>query len=380
MNIATKILLAAALAVMASGAAMAGNGPSYICAYVNDNVDGPNLVEGYKVGPSTATAHVGPYATNGNGLGGGFTAGGLGATRAREGDLYVTDGASENITHFIINRADCTLTLDTTLYPSGDTAALYGDSLTITPDGRRIFVGATGDKHIYSHKVAADGSLGSTFTEASTPDAPDGFEVAPDGNTLVVNYIDIHQVCAYPISSDHHLGTPNCQDTVGAPTGVSIDPASECVYAAEADFRGTEVATLTLTGGKLGVPKEYNPLGPGIDSEGILVNWDNSAIYISNSYSAQVTIASIEPGCKLTYKAIVSDGIAGSDQLGQIAQAQIVHGYVVTGAARTNFQGAPSIGIFQAYANGALAPIGSGQFPLMGGVDTPLTVVVVGSE
>jgi DNA-binding beta-propeller fold protein YncE len=313
-------------------------------------------------------------------IGGGFIAGGLGATRVRESDLYVTDGASENITHFTINQTDCTLTLDTRLYPSGDTGMIYGDSLTITPDGRTMFVGATGDKHIYSHKVASDGSLGKIFTEASTPDTPDGFEVSPDGHTLIANYVDKHQVCAYPISGDHHLGTPNCQDTVGAPTGVSIDRASKCVYAAEADFRGTEVAVFKLREGILGTPTEYNPFGIGIDSEGILVNWDNTAIYISNSYSATVTEGTISPGCKLTYEAIISDALGGSDEPGQIAQEKIVHGYVVTGDSRNRFQGASSMGIFQAHANGKLTPIGSGQFPLMGGVDTPLTVVVVGAK
>jgi hypothetical protein len=107
MNKTIRILMAAALAAMMGGAAMAGNGSSHICAYVNDNVNGPNFVEGYKVGPGDATVHVGPYATNGKGAGGGDGAGGYGATRVRESDLYVSDGESEDITHFKIRKADC---------------------------------------------------------------------------------------------------------------------------------------------------------------------------------------------------------------------------------------------------------------------------------
>jgi 6-phosphogluconolactonase (cycloisomerase 2 family) len=374
MNKTTKILLAAAWAIMTSGVALAGEGPSYICAYVNDNVDGPNYAEGYKVGPGDATVRVGPYSTNGDGRGGGFYAGGLGATRLREGDLYVSDGASDNITHFTINKKNCTLTLDNTLYPSGDTSpSNLGDGLAIAPDGNTMFVGSTGDGHIYSHAIHNNGSLGPTFTEASGSDAPVGIEVSPDGKTLVVNYY-IGQVCAYPISSGH-LGTPNCQPTAGVPTGVSIDPAGACVYAAESNGGTAEIVAFTLTGGVLGAPTEYNHFGPGSNSNGILANWDNETIYVSDAYSSQLSRGSIASGCKLTYQDTIADGVADSDQPGQIAQAKIAHGYVVTGD--YNAAGTPSMGVFRADENGKLTPLDSGQFPLMkGGV--PVTVVVVG--
>jgi DNA-binding beta-propeller fold protein YncE len=368
MNQAMKILLVAGFAVTTSGAAMA----SHICAYVNDNVSGtPNTAEGYMIGPGTAIVYVGRYATNGSGTGLGFTAGGYGATRVREGDLYVDDTDSRNITHFTINKTNCTLTLDTTLYPSGETSGFDGDVLAITPNGRTMFVGSYDALQIYSHTISANGSLGATFTEASTPDAPQSLEVSPDGKTLVVSYDAPAQVCAYPISGGH-LGTPNCQSTAGFPAGVSIDPVSACVYAAEANpFGPSEVAAFTLTGGVLGVSTEYNPFGPGRDSEGILVNWDNKAIYVTNSASAQMTIGAIGPGCKLTFKAIISDG--GSDNFpGQIAQARIAHGPVVNGDC-----GTPTMGIFHAHANGNLTPIGTGQFQLHG---SPQTVVVVGAE
>jgi hypothetical protein len=380
MNKAMKILLAATLAIMASRAAMAGKGPSYICAYVNDNAYPPNAAEGYKVGPGSATAHLGPYSTNGFGGGVGFYAGGMGATRVRSGDLYVEDNLSspENITHFTINKTDCTLTLDTTLYPSGDTGlSLYGDGLAITPDGRTMFVGSTGDFHIYSHTIAANGSLGASFTEASPSDYPVGIEVSPDGKSLVASYPNIQQVCAYPISAGH-LGAPNCQSTVGEPAGVSIDPGSTCVYAAEAGST-SEIAAFTLAGGILGVPTDYNNFGSGMNSNSILANWNNKAIYIGDAFSAQLTIGSIASRCRLTYKSIVSDGNPGADSPGQIAQGKRAHGYVVTGD-YNQLRGTPSMGIFRAQANGNLTPIGGGRFGLMSGSDAPLTVVVVGSK
>jgi hypothetical protein len=199
--------------------------------------------------------------------------------------------------------------------------------------------------------------------------------VSPDGKTLVVAYSNIQLVCAYPIPGGH-LGTPNCQSTAGVPATVSIDPGSACVYTAEGNGSASEIAAFTLTGGVLGAPTEYNPFGPGINSIGILVNWDNKAIYVTNPISAQMSIGSIASGCKLTYKTVISDGVPNSDFPGQIAQAKIAHDYVVTGD--YNINGTPSMGIFRANANGKLTPIGSGQFPLCGA--DPVTVVVVGSE
>jgi hypothetical protein len=155
-------------------------------------------------------------------------------------------------------------------------------------------------------------------------------------------------------------------------------PASACVYAGEANQSASEVVAFTLTGGVLGAPTEYNPFGPGVGSEGILANWDNTALYVSNQNSAQMTIGSIASGCKLTYKTIISDGVVGVNLPCQIAQGKIAHGYVVNGANNTN--GTPRMGIFHAHVNGSLAPIGSGQFPLMRGAVAPLTVVVVGPE
>jgi 6-phosphogluconolactonase (cycloisomerase 2 family) len=379
MNKATRILLTAAFAVMASGAAMAGKGPSYICAYVNDNADGPNFVEGYKVGPGTTTTHVGPYSTNGRGTSGGPFEGGMGATRAhprlKTADLYVDDAGSENITHFTINKTDCTLALDTSLYPSGDTN-LNGDSLAISPDGRTMYVGSRGDFRIYSHTIAANGSLGAAFMESSTPSYPDGFEVSPDGKTLVVSYYEILRVCAYPISGGH-LGKPNCRNTSSYPAGISIDPASACVYAAEGNGEPSQIAAFTLTGGVLGTPNYYNPFGPGQNADDVQVDWDNMAVYVTEAYSGQLSMGTIAPGCKLTYKSSISDGGSGGIP-GQIAQSEIVHGYVVTGD--LNNSTTPSMGIFIAHANGKLTPLGSGQFPLMSGFVAPSTVVVVGAK
>jgi hypothetical protein len=363
-----------------SGAAMAGTGTGFICAYVvNNKATGHNFnVEGYKVGPGTATARVGPYSTFGKGTAGSTFAGGLAATRVhpklKTGDLYVSDGGSDSIMHFFINKMDCTLTMDNE-YFSGDAGVLDGDGLAITPDGKIMFVGSTGDENIYSLTIAANGSLGAPFMETTTTGVPTGIEVSPDGKTLAVSFPDTRQVCAYPISGGH-LGTPNCQPTVGEAFGVSIDPASKCVYAGESNFSVSEIAAFALTGSVLGTPTDYNPFGPGTDSDDVLVNWDNKAIYVTNQLSAQVTTGSIAPGCNLAYQAITSDGTANIDHPGQIAQDKSVHGYVVTGD--FNGTGAASIGAFTVNPASGI-PTSIGPLPLTHGVKNALTVVVVGS-
>jgi len=373
MNYVTKFLLAVIFTIMTSGSAMA----SHICAYVNDNVKGLNAVEGYKVGPGNETLHIGPYRTNGRGLAQAFSSGGLAAARFKEGDLYVGDIGSNNITHFIINKTDCTLSKDPTKYPSGDTQIGLGDSLTITPGGHTMFVGSTGDDHIYSHTIAANGALGATFTEALGSDYPVEIVVSPDGETLLVTYLYALQVCAYPIVRGH-LGAPNCQSTGNLPYGISVDPDSSCVYAGELNDGGpSEIASFKLTAGVLGPAMEYNAFGPATYTDaGVLVNWDNTAIYISDSSSAQITIGTITPGCNLRYKTIISDGRDLVDHPGQIAQAPISHGYVVTGD--INYDNTPSMGVFEAHENGNLTPLGTGQLSLMSGEAAPSTIVVVG--
>jgi hypothetical protein len=363
-----KILLIAVLAVTSSGTAMA----SHICAYANDNLRGPNSVEGYMIGPGAAVVYVGPFLTNGIGTGDGFYAGGLGDKRARENDLYVNDAASENITHFTINPADCTLVLDATLYPSGDTGVFAGDGLAVTPDGKTMFVASTGDLHIYSLTVAFSGSLGAPFMEVATPDVPMGIQASPDGNTLVVSYPNILQVCAYPISSGH-LGAPNCQTTATFPSGLSIDPASACVYAGEENGSASEVAALPLTAGVLGAPTDYL-LGVAKNSSTVQVNWNNTALYVSNQFSAKITMSAIAAGCQLTYQGTVHDGILNADHPGAIAQAKMTHEYVVAGD--SSYHAAPSMGIFHADTAGKLTPLGTGPYPLINGAD-PVTVMVV---
>jgi hypothetical protein len=368
MNNAKKVFLIAALAASTSGAALA----THVCAYVNDNLRGPNSVEGYMIAAGPTVVYVGPYATNGNGTGGGFYSGGLGDKRARLGDLYVNDVASKNITHFTINGADCSLTLDAALYPSGDTGVFAGDILAMDPNGKTMFVASTGDLHIYSLTVDFQGSLGAPFMEVAAPDVPSGIQVSPDGNTLVVAYQDSFQVCAYSISNGH-LGAPNCQTTTTFPAGVSIDPASACVYVGEENGYASEVAALPLAGGVLGPAADYI-LGVGAGSSAVLVNWNNTALYVSNQYSAKVTTDTIAPGCLLTYQAIIHDGVSNTDHPGQIAQAKMAHGYVVTGD--SSYHSAPGMGIFNARTDGTLNPLGAGQFPLLMGAD-PVTVIVV---
>lgn len=123
MKNAKASLMVMAFVALASGGALA-QGSSHVCAYVNDNVASSetgthNMAEGYMIGPGDAAVHVGPYTTNANGTGDGSYGGGLAAARGPQGDLYVSDGGMDNITHLHINKADCTLTLDTMLYPAG---------------------------------------------------------------------------------------------------------------------------------------------------------------------------------------------------------------------------------------------------------------------
>jgi len=384
MNKGMKVLLTAAFAVVAVGSAMA-QGPSstsHMCAYAIDDSTSGNAVEGYIVGHGAIVgAHFGPFSTNGLGTGGGFFAGGKLNARIRNGDMYVDDGGSTNITHFTIDKTNCNLTKDSALYPSGDSSPLYGSGLAITPDGKTMFTGNTGNFSIYSIAINTNGSLGAPVFQQSTSDYPDGFEVSADGKSLIVGYPDILEVCSYAITGSS-LGAANCQTTLGLPTGVAIDSHSKCAYTAQISLSNglTEIGAAPITGpGTIGPVTDYSSFGPAADSQGIVVNWNNKVVYVGSVSGDVVTTGSLSTtGCVPTYVTNTpTGGIVGTDELSQLAQAAKAHGYLIGGD--FNFNGTPSMTIFTALSTGALTPIGSGQYALAAGA-APLSVLSVGIQ
>jgi 6-phosphogluconolactonase (cycloisomerase 2 family) len=340
-----KILMSAALAAVGCGPAMA----SHVCAYANDNVypggtGQSNTVDGYKFGVGGPTIYLAPMATNGQGIGGGFFTGGMGAAKISNNDLYVDDAYTNDVTHFVINPYSCHLSKDATMYPSGDTGAGIGDGLAVTPNGAFLYVGSSGDNNIYLLNILTGGTLSAPTSVAATPDIPGSIAVTPDGQTLVTSYSSSQQVCAYPINPDGTLGTPNCQPTVGFPAGISIDAASACVYAGESSASLSEVAAFPLASGVLG-PAANHILGPGVNSAAVLVSNTGLYLYITNQGSAQVTTATIGAGCSLSYNMgdIQTDGTS-TDAPGQIAQGGVLN-FVVTGDNSSMMT--PRMGIFK---------------------------------
>lgn len=372
---AAKTLVAIALTAGACSPAMA----NHVCAYANDNVytggsGRINAVDGYKFGIGGATTYLHPIATNGEGTGGGFFVGGLGAAGVSNTDLYVEDAYTNDITHFVINPYTCRLTLDTNFYPSGDTGMGNGDGLALTPNGSFLYVGSAGDKNIYLLPILSGGGLGAPVSVALTPDAPGSIAVSPDGQTLVTAYANTQQLCASAINSDGTLGASNCQTTAGFPAGISIDSASACVYAGESNPGASEVAALSLASGVLGSPTDYT-LGPGLDSSAVLVSNTGLYLYITNQGSAQVTTATIATGCSLSYGEgnIQTDGRA-SDNPGQIAQGGSLS-FVVTGDYSTMMT--PRMGIFKS-GHAKLKPYGTQHYNLTNAANNgPFSVVAI---
>lgn len=361
MNQAMRFLLAVTLVALTSGAAMA----HHVCAYANDNIDGslmgaPNTVDGYKFGLGGATIYLTPVATNGQGTGGGFYLSGMGTAWISGKALYIEDVLTNDITHFQINLNSCHLSLDHTIYPSGDTAVGIGDGLAVSPDGRFLYVGSTGDKNIYLHSIESHGFLGLPASVATTPDTPNGIAVSPDGQTLVVAYPNIQQVCAYPIQANGSLGTSTCQTTLGFPAAVAIDSSSTCVYAGEANASVSEVTALALTPGMLGAPADYI-LGTGVNSSAVLVSNDHTHLFITNQGSAQITTANISAGCSLSWGAgnIIADGFS-TDSPGQVAQGGTLP-LIVTGDFSST--ATPRLGIFRV-TNSRLGYYKIGPYPL----------------
>jgi 6-phosphogluconolactonase (cycloisomerase 2 family) len=357
MNRFTKLMLAIGFMALTSGSAMA---TTHICAYANDNIDGPNTVDGYYVVGSHNT-YVTPVATGGSGTGLGFYAGGLVTANMRTNDLYVSDGGTDSIAHFTIDPSTCVPTFDAE-YPSGDTAVFAGDALVVAKNGQTMFIGSSGDKNIYSAAINTDGSLGTpTLATPSMDDYPLGMTLTPNGKTLLVSYIDLFEVCAYPINTGNALGSPNCANVPSGvnPTAIAVDSADQYVYVGSSGGK-TAVSVLQLgTGSSLtflacyGKPcNNGSDLGDASGASGVALSPFGNALYITNQGTSSITVASVTTGV-LSLKRVLIVSTTNDEP----CQAQtLAYGakniYLVTGDYSSSMT--PGMGIWQVRANGAI--------------------------
>jgi 6-phosphogluconolactonase (cycloisomerase 2 family) len=233
-----SLMLAVALAMLPASLA-AGN-------FVFTNNEGsPNTVTVFRVAPTTdALDKVGDFSTHGDGCEGLFAANRI-VLSPNGNYVFAANDNDSNIAVLRVDKATGELTfIDTYSTGSNDCDhASNGASMSITPNGKFLYVGNAGSFNLTTFSVAEDGALNSLGL-TSLPGAADGVEVAPNGKFLAVALAGVNKVAMVSIGKTGALttvsGSPFAAAYAGLASGVSFKCNSKFLFTGQAN--GTQTA------------------------------------------------------------------------------------------------------------------------------------------
>jgi len=221
-----------------------------------------------------------------------------------EGDrnacLFLVDGGSSDVDAMDI-RAGHQGNVGTFKGGSGDDGGSFGMSETTT--GRRIYAAFTGSDTIASFSIRNGCGLvylGSVSAQGLNGGAPLG--LASHGNIMVVAYGDgsiesFNIQGSVPVSNgDLQLTTGYTDGNGGSAAGVQISSDGHFAIFADATASYTEAEVSKITSGKLTTTIDYGgqnavngSLGAGQNSNFAWLSPNEKLVYISNTYSGQVS-------------------------------------------------------------------------------------------
>ena len=278
----------------------------------NDRLSTANSVSAFSVAANGALAPVpgSPFLTGGTGVGGGFFASNRITTAIVKDFLYAGNAGSNNVSAFSVNPATGVLTtVPGSPFATGGIADGFGISLATTPDDNFLIAANGGSNTITVYTIAANGALGqvpgSPFPGGSGG-SPDGIKVTPDGKFLAVakpgapNAVSMFSISATggltPV-----LGSPFPAGGTGSATGVDCNCSSNQLFIGESNFGSTIVSVQNIAVNGALSPIAGSPfIGPGNNSNVVLLSPDDGKLFVSNQVSSSVTVFSVAAGGALT--------------------------------------------------------------------------------
>jgi len=333
--------------------------------YTNDDRS-PNSVSAFSVAANGALTPVpgSPFLTGGSGLGFGLFASNRITTAIVKDFLYAANSGSNNVSAFSINPATGVLTaVPGSPFPTGGSAAGLGMSLTTTPNDQFLIAANAGSVNITVYSIAANGALtavaGSPF-DAGPGGSPAGIKVTPDGKFLAVARVANNSVSMYSISSAGGLtpvpGAPFLAGGTGTATGIDCNCSSNNLFVGEANFGSTIVSVQSIAANGALSPIPGSPfIGPGSNSNVVVLSPDDSKLFVSNQESSSVTAFNVAASGALTLVPGSPFPAPGSFRPSGMATDQ--SGKFLYVAAFNN-----EISGFSVAANGALSPIPGSPF------------------
>src|SRR5215813_2985899 len=279
----------------------------------------PNNISAFSAAANGVLSPVpgSPFATGGDGAGGGAFASNRLTTAVVKNFLFAGNSGSNNVSAFSIDPVTGVLTsVPGSPFATGGVAgAVNGMSLTATPDDKFLIAASGMSMTISVFSIAANGALspvaGSPFPSGATLPLASA-KVTPDGKFLAVT--SVPAIFMFNISATGALtpvpGSPT--PDLGA-TGVDCNCASKQLFVAlngAANSR-VDVFDIGLTGTLsriVGSP--FN--GPGMNSNVALLSPDDSKLFVSAQDSATVTVFSVASGGALTVVAGSPFAVSGT--------------------------------------------------------------------
>jgi hypothetical protein len=180
--------------------------------------------------------------------------------------------------------------------------------MATTPNDQFLIAANAGTVDITVYSIAANGALtavaGSPFNAG--PGGPlDGIKVTPDGKFLAVARINNNAVPMYSISSAGGLtpvpGAPFPAGGAGFAAGVDCNCSSNNLFVGEANFGSTIVSVQSIAANGALSPIPGSPfIGPGNNSNVVLLSPDDSKLFVSNQESSSVTAFNVAASGALT--------------------------------------------------------------------------------
>jgi DNA-binding beta-propeller fold protein YncE len=264
----------------------------------NDQV--PNSISGFSAAANGALSPVAgsPFATGGNGSGGGFAAANRITTAVIDNVLYAANTASNNVSAFSINPVTGVLTaLPGSPFATGGIAgSSAGMSLTATPD-KKFLIAANGTSAtITVFSVAANGTLspvpGSPFASGASGQLISA-KATSDGKFLAVSATS-GTILMFTISAAGALapaaGSPVAD--AGA-AGIDCNCASTQLFVAlNAINTRVDVFDIAMNGALSRIAG--SPFsGTGMNSNVAVLSPDDSTLFVTDQASNTITVFSV---------------------------------------------------------------------------------------
>ena len=298
------------IAVIVSGMAVvsAGLEAQSRFVYTNDDLSTGNTVSGFlDTNGALTPLPNSPFSTGGRGTGGGNIATSRIAVAGGK-FLYASNGATGNISAFVIDPNQGGLVqVPSSPYSAGTTG--FGDiSLAASPDGLSLFAGVAANNTVVRFNVNADGSLVSQASAMIT--AAFGqigtMKVSADGNFLSVGlpaYNNFGAIAMFSIAG----GTLTLVNGMAVPgtgtvSGVDINCASANLFGGVMSQNPTQVDSYTIGSNGWLTRVQGSPFAPGVGANSSIValSADDKHLFVSNQLSQSITAFNVDSTGALT--------------------------------------------------------------------------------